>query len=150
MLHPGYRDMHSANTQHEPTLCLALNIQRRTQQRLPCWGFGVQLEETVKRGTQTNHWAGQKVPWGFCTVVWANPAFPGALAVGNLPASAGDTGSVPDPGRVHVPQGDQVHELRWLSPCSATKEQCGGERPRLPHPDRGHTHQQGASMAQVK
>ena len=86
----------------------------------------------------------------FCTVVWANPAFPGALAVGNLPTSAGGTGSVPDPGRVHVPRGNQVHELRWLSPCSATKERCGGERPPLPHPDRGHTQQQGASAAQVK
>lgn len=86
----------------------------------------------------------------FCTVIWANPAFPGALAVGNLPVSAGGTGSVPDPGRVHVLRGDQAHELRWLSPCSATKEQCGGKQPPLPHPDRGHTRQQGASTAQVK
>ena len=30
--------------------------------------------------------------------------FPGGLVVKNLPANAGDTGSIPDPGRSHVPQ----------------------------------------------
>ena len=29
--------------------------------------------------------------------------FPGGSVVKNLPASAGDTGSIPDPGRSHMP-----------------------------------------------
>ena len=30
--------------------------------------------------------------------------FPGGSVIKNLPASAGDTGSIPDPGRPHMPQ----------------------------------------------
>ena len=30
--------------------------------------------------------------------------FPGGAVVKNLPASAGDTGSIPGPGRSHVPR----------------------------------------------
>ena len=33
-----------------------------------------------------------------------NRGFPGGAVVENLPASAGDTGSIPDPGRSHMPQ----------------------------------------------
>ena len=32
--------------------------------------------------------------------------FPGGSVVKNLPADAGDTGSIPDPGRFHVPRGN--------------------------------------------
>ena len=32
--------------------------------------------------------------------------FPGGPVVKNLPANAGDTGSVPDPGRYHMPWGN--------------------------------------------
>ena len=32
--------------------------------------------------------------------------FPGGSVVKNLPANAGDTGSIPDPGRSHMPQSD--------------------------------------------
>ena len=32
--------------------------------------------------------------------------FPGGAVVKNLPASAGDTGSSPGPGRSHMPQSD--------------------------------------------
>ena len=31
--------------------------------------------------------------------------FPGGPVIRNLPANSGDTGSIPDPGRFHVPQG---------------------------------------------
>ena len=30
--------------------------------------------------------------------------FPGGRVVNNLPANAGDTGSIPSPGRSHMPQ----------------------------------------------
>ena len=30
--------------------------------------------------------------------------FPGGVVVKNLPANAGDTGSIPGPGRAHMPQ----------------------------------------------
>ena len=33
-------------------------------------------------------------------------AFPGGSVVKNLPANAGDTGSIPDPGRSHMPGGN--------------------------------------------
>ena len=32
--------------------------------------------------------------------------FPGGSVVKNPPSNAGDTGSVPDPGRLHMPQGN--------------------------------------------
>ena len=32
--------------------------------------------------------------------------FPGGPVIRNLPANSGDTGSIPGPGRVHVPQGN--------------------------------------------
>ena len=35
--------------------------------------------------------------------------FPGGPVVENLPASAGDTDSIPGPGRFHMPQGNQAH-----------------------------------------
>ena len=34
---------------------------------------------------------------------------PGGSVVKNLPASAGDTGSIPGPGRSHVPGGNKAH-----------------------------------------
>ena len=41
--------------------------------------------------------------------------FPGGPVVKNLPANAGDTGSIADPGRRHMPAGQ-------LSPCTMTTE----------------------------
>ena len=35
-----------------------------------------------------------------------NQGFPGSSAVKNLPAKAGDTGSIPGLGRPHMPQGN--------------------------------------------
>ena len=35
-----------------------------------------------------------------------NQGFPGSSAVKNPPAKAGDTGSIPGPGRSHMPQGN--------------------------------------------
>ena len=37
------------------------------------------------------------------------PGFPGGSAIKNPPANAGDTGSIPDPGRSHVPQHNWAH-----------------------------------------
>ena len=39
-------------------------------------------------------------------VIWG---LPGGSVVKNLPANAGDTGSVPDLGRSHMPQSNQAH-----------------------------------------
>ena len=41
--------------------------------------------------------------------------FPGGTVGGNLPANAGDTGSIPDPGRF-------PHAAEQLSPCATTTE----------------------------
>ena len=44
--------------------------------------------------------------------------FPGVSVVRNhLPANAEDVGSIPDPGRSHVPRGSQVHVPQLLSLC---------------------------------
>ena len=58
------------------------------------------------------------------TVVVAD--FPGGPVVKNSPASAGDKGSTPGPGRFYVTGGNQAHKPQLLSPCSgahsATRE----------------------------
>ena len=53
--------------------------------------------------------------------------FPGGAVVENLPANAGDTGSIPGPGRSHMPRSNWAREphllsLRVWSLCSATRE----------------------------
>ena len=62
--------------------------------------------------------------------------FPGGAVVKNPPASAGDMGSSPGPGRSHMPQSNQVrapqllslrsraHEPQLLSPRATTTEGC--------------------------
>ena len=41
--------------------------------------------------------------------------FPFGFVIKNQPANAGDTGSVPDLGRSHVPQSNEARVLRLLS-----------------------------------
>ena len=60
--------------------------------------------------------------------------FPGGAVVGKPPANAGDTGSIPGPGRSHLLQSNQAHapqllslhsgsrEPQLLSPCATTTE----------------------------
>ena len=40
----------------------------------------------------------------------------------NLPASAGDTGSIPDPGRSHMPQSNKACEPQLLIRCPRAQE----------------------------
>ena len=76
---------------------------------------------TVRRGMENSRWAGQEgcfecAPLSF-RVLWiqTNPrGFPGDSVVKNLPASTGDTGSIPGPGISHM--------LERLSPCPTTPE----------------------------
>ena len=44
--------------------------------------------------------------------------FPGGLVVKNPPANTGDMGSIPDPGRSHMPRSNEAHVPRLLSLCS--------------------------------
>ena len=60
--------------------------------------------------------------------------FPGGAVVKNPPANAGDMGSIPGPGRSHMPQSNKAcalqllslhsraHEPQLLSPLAATRE----------------------------
>ena len=48
--------------------------------------------------------------------------FPGGPVVGNLPANAGDTGSIPDPGRFHM------SKIPQLSQCASTTEPTESRR----------------------
>ena len=81
--------------------------------------------------------------------------FPGGSVVKNLPASAGDTGSIPDLGRFHMPRSNQVHIPQPLSLCfttdaaAATRSLCTtpGEGPPSPQLEKTCVQQQspGAS-----
>ena len=42
--------------------------------------------------------------------------FPGGSAVKNTPANARDADLIPDPGRSHVPQSNEIHVSQLLSP----------------------------------
>ena len=48
--------------------------------------------------------------------------FPGGAVVKNPPANAGDTGSIPGPGRSHMPQSNKAHVPQLLSLCSRARE----------------------------
>ena len=48
--------------------------------------------------------------------------FPGGSEVQNLPANAGDTGSIPGPGRSHMPWSKQACVPQLLSQCSRAQE----------------------------
>ena len=48
--------------------------------------------------------------------------FPGGCVVKNPPASTGDTGSIPDPGRSHMSQSDKARVPQLLSLCSRAWE----------------------------
>ena len=46
--------------------------------------------------------------------------FPDGPMDKNPPANAGDIGSIPDPGRFHMPQKNVVHEPQLLNPHATT------------------------------
>ena len=48
--------------------------------------------------------------------------FPGGSVVKNPPASAGDRGSIPDPGRSRMLCSNWAHRLQLLSLCSRAQE----------------------------
>ena len=48
--------------------------------------------------------------------------FPGNSVVKNPPANAEDKGSIPDPGRSHMPRGNKAHVPQLLSQCSRAWE----------------------------
>ena len=78
--------------------------------------------------------------------------------VKNPPANAGDTGSIPGPGRSHIPGSkarapqllslhSRAHEPQLLSPCAATREAtatCTATKssPRSPQLEKAHVQQQ--------
>ena len=74
-----------------PTYCMAQNRGRYSGKSL--WKEG--RREGRKEGGEEGRLASQKRWWG---------DFPGGAVVKNLPANAGDTGSIPGPGRSHLPR----------------------------------------------
>ena len=62
--------------------------------------------------------------------------FLGGTVGKNLPANAGDRGSIPDPGRFHMPQGNSAHascnywSLRTLEPMLHNKRTHHNEKPK--------------------
>ena len=64
----------------------------------------------------------------------ARPGSPGDPVVKNPPANAGDMGSIPAPGRSHMPQSNKARAPQLLSPrvkspCSATREAAAMRSP---------------------
>ena len=47
---------------------------------------------------------------------------PGGTVVKNPPANAGDTGSIPGPGRSHMPRSNKARAPQLLSLCSRVRE----------------------------
>ena len=89
--------------------------------------------------------------------------FPGGAVVENLPANAGDTGSSPGLGGIHMPRSDYAREPRLLSLrvwslCSATREAAivRGPRttmksgPRLPQLEKALTQKRRPNTAKNK
>ena len=81
---------------------------------------------------------GQSTNFGKLRRKEVSVGFPGGSVVKNLPANAGDTGSIPDPGRFHTPRSKEACVPQLLSPCSRAWE------PQLMKPThpRAHTLQQ--------
>ena len=48
--------------------------------------------------------------------------FPGGAVVKNLPASEGDTGLIPGPGRSHMPRSNETRAPQLLSLCSTARK----------------------------
>ena len=81
--------------------------------------------------------------------------FPGGAVVENPPANAGDTGSIPDPGRSHMPRSNWAREpqllsLRVWSLCSATREAATVRGPRTAMKSGPHLPQLEKALAQKR
>ena len=64
----------------------------------------------------------------------------------NPAANAWDLGSIPGPGRSHMPQGNETHVPQLQSPHSATREALGGET-HTPQLEKALTRQQRPTAA---
>ena len=53
---------------------------------------------------------------------WMGEGFPGGSVGKNPPANAGDTGSIPNLRRSHMPQSNQAHTPQLLRLCSRAGE----------------------------
>ena len=74
-----------------------------------------------------------------------NRDFPGGTVVGNPPANAGDTGSIPGLGRSHMPRGNWARVPQLLSPRAATTE-AHVSRARAPQQERPLQYQKPAHL----
>ena len=88
---------------------------------------------------------------------------PGGPVVKNLPVNAGDTGSIPGPGRSHMPLGNQALVMQLLKPGRLEPRLCnrrshGNEEPKhrsgsnlySPRPENAHVPQRRPSTAKNK
>ena len=70
------------------------------------------------------------------TIVWLRNqplGSPGGTVVKNPPANARDTGSIPGPGKSHMPRNNEAHAPQLLSPHATITEACA---PRARAPQR--------------
>ena len=86
----------------------------------------------ILRNCQNHPNLWQSPPWSLgCHQQWSKTlhqqkdydlGFPGGSVVKNPPASAGDRGSIPDPGRSGMLWSNWAHRLQLLSLCSRAQE----------------------------
>ena len=58
--------------------------------------------------------------------------FPGGSVVKNLPANAGDMGSIPGPGKAHTPWSNQACAPQLLNLSTTRKRICASQQ-KIPH-----------------
>ena len=69
----------------------------------------------------------------------ANKVFPDGPVVKNPPCNAGDTGSIPGPGRSHMPQGNEASDCSYQRPSALQPRLCNQRSHCSEKP--GHHHQ---------
>jgi len=67
---------------------------------------------------------GKKAHWQTTIRKTTFENFPGGTVDRHLPANAGYTGSIPGPGRCHMPQATKGQEPQLPGPCATTPEAC--------------------------
>ena len=93
-------------------------------------------------GSNVSLWM-RRFPGCTCSIVLG---FPAGSVVKNLFANTGDTSSIPDPGKSHVPQNVSAHVPQLLSLCSGAR----GCSPCSMKPEKNLCSSGGAAQPKVK
>ena len=115
---------------------IRFNIKRRQSMRICKLLTYLHTVKRFLKNNYTSHHIGQALSQGSQVKKSCKGGglFPGGLVVKDPPANAGDTSSIPDPGRSHLPRSNEAHEPQLLSLCSRAR------KPQLQKPVRPRQH----------